>query len=317
MITKENTQALKGIAILLVLFGHCLPPFLPFAEIYVPIKRMISQLGVEIFMAISGYGIAVAYLQRSSDPIRFLLRRFVQIWPVYFFAMTFYLFASILLFDERINFQAIMAHIFWVQVFFQCHREIYSASHFFSALLVVYVLSAIAMRFQKNGLSAIAFAVGLVGFQVFSYRTYNIFLFADYLASFFFGVMVGHASTRSRIIPHLSLLLLSYFFCIFELYALAKALLGAVVFIASAMILRRGDSWLGPKLVFLGLNSYVIYLGHNYFLWKWPRVLETTGSYAWSGVIIILATMLWMAVLWIADKALNQRVVNPFLIRLG
>ena len=97
MISRNDSVTLKGIAIVMVLVGHCVPSFFPFADIYVPIKRVISQVGVELFLIVSGYGIAVSYLTTTCSPVSFFIRRMIKLWPLYALVMVVYYILSIFL----------------------------------------------------------------------------------------------------------------------------------------------------------------------------------------------------------------------------
>ena len=166
MISRDDSVNLKGIAIIMVLVGHCIPSFFPFAEIYVPIKRVVSQVGVELFLVVSGYGVASTYLTGTCNPISFFVRRIVKLWPLYALVMVAYYILSIFLFQEEIGNKVLLTNLLWLQVFFHSQNDIYSAAHFFSALLVVYLVSSLMMLCKTTALQCTMFLLSLVFFQL-------------------------------------------------------------------------------------------------------------------------------------------------------
>lgn len=301
----------------MVLVGHCVPSFFPFAEIYVPIKRVVSQVGVELFLVVSGYGVASTYLTTTCSPISFFVRRLVKLWPLYALVMVAYYTLSIFLFKEEIDSRALLTNLLWLQVFFHSQNDIYSAAHFFSALLVVYLVSSLMMLCKTTALQCTMFFLSLVSFQFFCFKTYGAFLFPDYIASFSLGLFLGYKYKMPLQSQYPLMLLLSYCFCLLDLYVALKAVLG-VICLGAALLFIKNEYVTKAKgsLFLLGVHSYVIYLGHNYFLWKWPEILAMNNSVAVTGAIIVVATLVWLLVLYTVNMFLQTRVVAPVLKRL-
>lgn len=314
MISKQETNFIKGIALILILVGHCFPPFFPYSEIYVPIKRFLSQVGVNLFLILSGYGVAYKYFNQNSGPLFFLKRRIISLWPVYAFAMLFYCLFSIIFFRETFTPTIVLSNLLWVQVFFNTQNEIYSASHFFSALLIAYLLASI-MLIAKSAYIRLALYILAVGFfQVVCLLHYNSFLFPDYLASFSLGIAFAYKKEGVGSSKLLLFLVFSYVYCVADISDFITAMTG-ILFFAGSLKAIRDITWniLESWFVFLGKHSYIIYLGHNYFLWKWPAILDTTNSAILTGFIIIGATCVWMIILFSGNSWLNKTVVSPLL----
>lgn len=103
--TKEDTLAMKGIAILILLFHHCFlereryegftVSFAPFTEGGVLYLAAFSKVCVGIFVFLSAYGLTVSmrkYCEGSSGGIstmvmRRLWRLLTGFWPAYFFCV--------------------------------------------------------------------------------------------------------------------------------------------------------------------------------------------------------------------------------------
>jgi peptidoglycan/LPS O-acetylase OafA/YrhL len=317
VISRQATNYLKGIALVLVLIGHCVPPFFPFNEIYVPIKRFLSQVGVNLFLILSGYGVAYTYLRTNTKPVFFLRRRIIRLWPIYVLAMAFYALISISVFQETVTIKALLTNLLWVQYFFNTQNEIYSASHFFSALLTAYLISSLTM-FGRNYKQYIAiYIASLSFFQIFCFLYYSRFLFPDYLASFSFGILLILFEKEKNInLYNYVFIIISYIYCFSDYDDILTATSGVLVFFIGLEFLKINSlTRLNRSFIVLGSVSYIVYLGHNYFLWKWPDILALTDSILLTGAIILGATGIWLFFLFWSNNHLNKRVLAPLLDR--
>ena len=73
--SKKNTAAMKGIAIIMMLFHHCFLEgryeefniiFSPFSESFVAMLASFLKICVAIFVFLTGYGLAIKYLDENS-----------------------------------------------------------------------------------------------------------------------------------------------------------------------------------------------------------------------------------------------------------
>ena len=317
-VSKEQTRILKGIAIIMVLFGHLIPQFLPYADLYVPVKRMVSQLGVEIFMIISGYGVMVAYIIPEKKPAIFFAKRFVQLWPVYAFAMLAYFLMSKYLFGDNVTFQSLFLNLLWLQVFFNVQNDIYSAAHFFSALLIVYFITFIALTVGFKRHKALVVSAGFIAVQLIYHVLFGRYIFTDYIASFSFGLFlascISEKNTRFNYFY-----LLTFIFCLSDSYSLMKLLVGCAVFLLLLRILQK-QLFAAIQLRILnifGIYSYIIYLSHNYFVWKWPQIVAEVGSKLETGGVIIIATLAWTICLFTINSLYIGKILPSLLVQLS
>jgi peptidoglycan/LPS O-acetylase OafA/YrhL len=313
-VTKEQTLIIKGIAIIMVLIGHLVPQFFPYANIYVPVKRMISQIGVEFFMIISGYGVLVAYITPQKKPSLFFARRFTQLWPIYAFAMLAYFLMSRSFFGEGVTLQSLVLHLLWLQVFFNVQNDIYSAAHFFSALLIVYFVAYIVLAIKMRGKNALVFSFCFIAAQLLHRAFSGSYIFTDYIASFSFGLFLASFVLERKNIFNF-LYLAPFLFCLDDPYSLFKAFVGSMGFLVVLHIFKAPSpvSNMEGILSFLGLHSYVIYLSHNYFVWKWPQIVSVVGGKAETGGIIIVATCIWTACLFIVNRFYSKQLLPVLL----
>jgi peptidoglycan/LPS O-acetylase OafA/YrhL len=108
----EFLDSLRGLAALFVLFGHTMGAFAwPASFLAVahwPFLSILSQgkQAVVMFFVLSGYVLAKPYIENGAAPRRniflptFYLRRFLRIWPPWFFAFVFSLAAKKFLFFQ-------------------------------------------------------------------------------------------------------------------------------------------------------------------------------------------------------------------------
>jgi peptidoglycan/LPS O-acetylase OafA/YrhL len=100
-LSLEVTTSLKGFAILTILFGH-IGYFLFANHSFLHPLSSISGVGVDLFLLLSGYGLAISSLKKNYLPLEFYRRRigkiFLPLWIVLiiillldaFFLHTFY-----------------------------------------------------------------------------------------------------------------------------------------------------------------------------------------------------------------------------------
>lgn len=82
MLDKQSTGKLKGIAILLVIFGHLFVT--KFFNITNSAVTYLGAQGVTLFLILSGYGLTQSFLKKGIDR-RFLVRRVKTVSLPYFF----------------------------------------------------------------------------------------------------------------------------------------------------------------------------------------------------------------------------------------
>ena len=215
----------------MVLIGHCIPPFFPFHEYYVPLKRFLSQVGVNLFLILSGFGVAYTYFQSYFRSWNFLQRRIITLWPLYAFAMAFYTILSFLVFRETITMTDLFTNLFWVQVFFNTQNQIYSASHFFSALFIAYLLASLALLGNKKSNRLVIYQLAMGTFQAICFWYYGRLFFVDYLASFSLGIAIWLISQNGLNRSLMIFLSFSYIYCLFDVDDFLTASVTIVIFL--------------------------------------------------------------------------------------
>ena len=92
---KEDSLALKGIAIILMVFHHCfraeklyeshIISFYPFSESFIVNLALMSKICVSIFAFISGYGLYISYARKKTTASRWALSRYVKTFSGFWF----------------------------------------------------------------------------------------------------------------------------------------------------------------------------------------------------------------------------------------
>ncbi len=315
IIRKDETVLLRGVAIIFVLAGHFIPPFLPYSEIYVPVKRVIGQVGVGMFMFISGYGVMRSYICSSGNITSFLRRRFCKLWPLYFVAISCYALLQVFLFQESITPGMYIAHLSGLQVYLGYENAIYSASHFISGLITVYAVVSLSLLLKGEMMRVAAAGLLFLLYGTVSLALFDRLYFTDYIASFVAGMFIASRSCRG-VNWWISCMLLPYLFFVFQYpYNTVKF---ACTVLAIPLFLLLGDrlgndSPVKKCVSLLGISSYTIYLSHNYFVWKWPALMDIFGSVSIVGFLILTSTVLWMGLFFLLARFLDRYVTTLWL----
>ncbi|SFC80182.1 acyltransferase family protein [Butyrivibrio sp. YAB3001] len=94
---KDDAQALKGIAIIMMIFHHCFSStelyekytisFFPFKENIIVNIAVICKICVALFAFISGYGLIISYEKKKATASRWALSRYIKtfsgFWIIY------------------------------------------------------------------------------------------------------------------------------------------------------------------------------------------------------------------------------------------
>lgn len=107
-LSRQDTSAMKGIAILAMLFHHVYGSPPPGVEAYGGILHVIGTLGkvcVTLFIFCSGYGLAAQYEPRNTilDDIRFVMRRLTKFYLNYWSVFVIFVPVSVLLFHRPLS----------------------------------------------------------------------------------------------------------------------------------------------------------------------------------------------------------------------
>ena len=308
-ISKETSLALKAVAIIMVLFGHLTPPFLPFHEYYVPAKRFFSQAGVNIFMFLSGYGIYMVYITGDYSPRHFLVRRLLKIWPSYSISVGMYFIFQVFIFHQNVSPASLASHLVGLHVFFGFKNDILPVFHFISAITLTYIFSSLALFITNKDHRGLILGALIFLQSLFFFLSKGAVFFADYFSAFLVGLCWAEYIRKEKFSPRFLLICAQLLFLPTDPHKSAiflTSIFSLPFLLHFSRFLLSNRSFIRKATIRMGSSSYLIYLGHNYFFWKWPQLLEMFHSKLTVGSIVILATTIWMIILFDTERRIGE-----------
>ena len=184
-----NIQVMRGIAALAVTFFHVAGTqrkegfdtwiFSPF--------RNWGSWGVDLFFIISGYVMAVSLGQNLQTSTQFLLKRFIRIYPLYFFLTVLFCLISIVtpkLFSSfSLEFNWLMASLTMTSGFLGFGEPILGQGWTLEFEALFYILIAVVIFFRQSKRLELLTSLLLLGFCLFGVNTI--------ILEFSFGLLVA------------------------------------------------------------------------------------------------------------------------------
>lgn len=195
-----NIQVMRGVAALAVTFFHIAGTqrkegfeswiFSPF--------RNWGSWGVDLFFIISGYVMAISVAQESQSSIRFLLKRFIRIYPLYFFLTILYCLISIITPKLFTNFfldsNWLLASLTMTSGLFGYGEPILGQGWTLEFETLFYILIAIVISFRQSKRLELITSLLLLGLCLFGVNTI--------ILEFSFGMIVAKFKFQSRELHH-------------------------------------------------------------------------------------------------------------------
>ncbi len=328
----RNVEAMRGIAAMIVAYFHCrvigwvgIRDYaaahhalfsLDTVLAYLTIPFVWGSIGVPIFFVISGYCIHRSHAKRlAANPLYrldardFLLRRFIRIYPVLFFALvlTFVLDSASLSFwphNERLGSLGpwtFVANLLALQGMVAPTYGSNGALWTLSLEIQFYALYPLLFAVRRRLGAGRTFAVLIVlnGVSFLLLERHNIVVFTSYWASWYLGAWIaereikGAARPRAGIVGIVSMVLLALGcaaptqYLAFQLWALAFA--PVLVMMLQA---RASGSLAMRALETVGAFSYSLYIVHIpifVFLVSWLFDSVKPESILWSMGFFVIA----------------------------
>lgn len=176
--SKQDTSILKGFAIICIClhnFFHYLPPSPGENEFYFSlnhINNFFSQIsetpaefvnlifsylghyGVQIFIFISGYGLAVSMAERGKNWLNFVVDRLVKLYPLLLTALIFYILYYIVMYDSfpwNVYFEEMKYKLFFIHTLIPKQgTSVNGPWWFFALILQLYILFPALFKFIKK-----------------------------------------------------------------------------------------------------------------------------------------------------------------------
>jgi peptidoglycan/LPS O-acetylase OafA/YrhL len=325
---------LKGLAIILVLLYHS-GGVLGYPNV------IHGEIGVDIFLILSGLALAM----NSADmPLgRFIIRRFLRIYPSYWLALGFFILMHHHYLGVVRPWGSIWQHFLGVHAFSRLDYFGDFADAFWFISMIVAAYGAFAcIRKHLDDLSLIVAVTGAltviaaVLYQYFG-NTGGLMSLAVRIPSFFVGVIAGRLLGAGKLELRFNLLLglglISFYYLTFIRGVIFGYTIPALGIILLWIGLRRQVSKLRIGRVFLGafavlgLVSYEIYLFHqplirDYNLYVYHVILKVIapsriqllkGIFAALALTLIIAVPIHLLVNWAFSfmRSTNGAAVPP------
>lgn len=327
----NDTNVLKGIALLLLLCHHCFYPGEPYDDIILfghPVVQNIgefSKLCVAIFVFLSGYGLTIQTMAKGGigNVLAFYRRRYVKlminywlIWlifvpiGVFFFHRTFPL-----VYGEHYIFRAFWDFLGLYLVVFGQYG--YNATWwFYSCIIVLYLFYPLIWRLRDFWFVLIPFAyVFPVITQFVPFIDHS--LCQEYFLSFVCGMSLAYLDPKIKDVKlggAILLTLVFFFVCIYRFYAIQPSRWDAAVVILGITLyctiqiptrLLKGLSFFGKHSfnIFL-FHSFILgYYLHDYIYWsRSPLLIFLT--------LLVVCTPISMLIEWIKDVSMINYLQN-------
>lgn len=302
-----SLDLIRSVAIIGIFFFHLKPD-----SIFKPIFTRSGDIGIVIFIALSGYVLGLRYLHKSISFKDFINRRLVRIMPAYWLSLLFILFASYILYNKIYPLADIMAHVFGVHaLLFPVYANSISANLWFISLIItLYVCFPFLVKYLDRFNVLLVIAILLITHYVMLHVFSHIEYLYDYLK--FKGIAYKYPLFIFNLLPFISgticadldrkgrkfykilvgVIVAVYFYLI----RLDNSAIGIIIFVFSLFV--KKDIHFTP-ISYFARYSYEFYLLHHafmatmtYYFYKYIHPNWTVFSIVYGTLIFIGAILL-------------------------
>ena len=323
VLSLSDTNVLKGIALLLLLFHHCFEPGRSYADIYIGEVGIVAELAafcklcVVIFVFLSGYGLTFSVEKQGGvlDIFQFYRKRYVKLMMNYW--LIWILFVPLGVFVIGRTFQEVYVHHVLAKSFLDFFGLYYAATGdywgynatwwFYGCIIMLYLMFPLLykLRTQPIWLLPLTFV-----FTWQAWRLPFIHACANYLLAFVVGMLMAKQGFTPPLhvnkCKKLAYILCFLVVCLYRRYSQHALWWDVAIMLAGCHLYL----WLQlPKLfsivlAFLGKHSFNIFLFHTflyaYYFEQW--------IYWSSNPILIYLTLLFsclaisIVIEWLKEK---------------
>jgi peptidoglycan/LPS O-acetylase OafA/YrhL len=293
---KNCTEQLKGIAIILVIFGHLSADNI----IHAPFLSHSGSQGVTLFLFLSGYGLTKSYIKKGIDN-SVLLKRFTRVLLPYSIITALWILIDVFLYhkvySKKTMFLAIMG--------FDFNRSIDASMWYISFILLWYIFFNVIFRIPIKD----AFKLILLLFVAYLFKYHPLMRYTHEvsyqwgLSAFTFpaGVIAGLYMDSMNKKLNLKQINLAYFCmfltCLFVYISSLRYINTATyvftisnfafAFIVTIIILFINSMGYFSKLLnFIGYISYELYLLEAALMWKYLFIRRLQSYNVWLFLVV-------------------------------
>jgi len=312
------TTELKGAAILMIVLSH-IGYFLVSDHRFLWPLSIMAGVGVNLFLFLSGFGLAASGLQKKLSVGRFYQRRLLKLFTPFWLALVVFLAADFFIIGKSYSFTFIWQGVLGIFTHADLYSDLNSPLWYFTLILLYYLLFPLVFFKRAPWLSAIILFIAgdwLIKMEP-AFFDNVLHLYKVHIIAFPLGVLMAWAVTKlpsAIILEKLSKgwRALGYYLVLLSLlavfvYANINSGIGgtaskeqwmsilAILTIVLVFMIKKREFKL---LSLFGLYSYEIYL------WHWPILYRYNIFYGimpdWLATILYLA--LFIGVGWGAQK---------------
>jgi len=179
IVSEMRTQIL-GLSVLAIILYHYKMVF-------------FGELGVDVFIFLSGFGLACGYGggEQRGRFFSFLAKRLLRIIPAYWFILIAYVTYSLVFTERQYNLTDVLLNLSCLQMFFVGFNSIVPHAWYLSLIVVMYLFFPLFIRFVKMQ-KALYLLVGVYVFIAIEYFSVNLFPIAIFrVPTFIAGIWLG------------------------------------------------------------------------------------------------------------------------------
>lgn len=302
-LTLQDTEILKGIAVLLLLFHHLFLGGVDFDDVYVgqiPLVQTFgeqSKLCVAIFVFLSGYGLTAGAMKTGGIPnlLAFYRKRYVKLMVNFWLIWLLFVPVGVLAFNR--TFPDVYGEHYMIRIFTDllgvCSTSSYNPTWwFYGCIICLYILFPFLYKILDYWYLLIPLSAVLAFVWIIPTPGFDIC--RSYLSVFMLGMVVKKIYpplTCIRKAPAvLSLFSVAILFVCRMWVPFTFSILWDVVIVGVGVCVYVQlyiPQWLARTLSFMGKHSFNIFLFHTFFL------LYSRSFIYWSkNPILIFLTML-------------------------
>ena len=315
-LSLDNTQVLKGVAILLLLCHHCWYTGEGYEDIWVyghPIFREIGLLGklcVSLFVFLSGYGLTIGTIRNKGmiNVLSFYRKRYFKLMINYWLIWFLFVPIGIFIFKRTLHnvygehyFVASLVDFFGLFLAVFNHPNGYNATWwFYSCIIVLYLLFPLIWRYRSLGFLLIPLALLIPELCSIPYviNGWALTLILSYLLPFVCGMLFAYNKIpRCKFGVAGKFMTIIVFFLLCGTYLLQNSnmVLWETLLCAWGVFLYKQFhivTFISKALSFLGRHSFNIFLFHTFiYLYYFHDYIF------WSrNPIIVFSTLLFICI---------------------
>lgn len=283
----EDSEQLRGMAILFVLIGHIGIHTLTTKGTWI----VLGDYGVSIFFILSGFGLARSYAKKKLVLKEFLLRRLSRVMIPYCLATIIILILDYILIDRVYSLKTIIMTMCGINLSIVA-KHIDYVRWYITVLLIWYLFFALYWKLFSEKIRITAFIITGLVLVCFNYY-FNIlgYAFMSFPCGIIIAVYYDNICKKLEQINH-RILLIASISCVLVTYTSSEFLfpqieniipyIGIVYFqeflwvyftFCISIIIYVIPSYTSPFLKFIGKYSYEIFLFHGVFMIKYDFIL--------------------------------------------